>query len=497
MTASTPMLITFVVYISAMVLIGLFAYLRTNNLSDYILGGRSLGSFVTALSAGASDMSGWLLMGLPGAVYMSGLSEGWIAIGLIVGAYLNWLFVAGRLRVQTEHNGNALTLPDYFSNRFEDHSRVLRIFSALVILVFFTIYCASGVVAGARLFESTFGMSYETALWAGAAATIAYTFIGGFLAVSWTDTVQATLMIFALILAPVMVLVATGGMDSTFAAIELKDATSFDMLKGATFVGVISLMAWGLGYFGQPHILARFMAADSVKSIPAARRISMTWMILCLGGAVAVGFFGIAYFAAHPELGGAVAENPERVFIELAKLLFNPWIAGVLLSAILAAVMSTLSCQLLVCSSALTEDFYKAFLRKNASQLELVWVGRAMVLLVALVAIGLAANPDNRVLGLVSYAWAGFGAAFGPVVILSVLWKGMTRNGALAGMLLGALTVILWKNFFAWTGLYEIIPGFILATLGILLFSRIGAAPSAAMHKRFSAAELEYQQAQG
>lgn len=496
MTASTPMLITFVVYISAMVLIGLFAYLRTNNLSDYILGGRSLGSFVTALSAGASDMSGWLLMGLPGAVYMSGLSEGWIAIGLIVGAYLNWLFVAGRLRVQTEHNGNALTLPDYFSNRFEDHSRVLRIFSALVILVFFTIYCASGVVAGARLFESTFGLSYETALWAGAAATIAYTFIGGFLAVSWTDTVQATLMIFALILTPIVVMIATGGADTTFLAIEAADASNFDMLKGASFVGVISLMAWGLGYFGQPHILARFMAADSVKSIPKARRIAMTWMILCLGGAVAVGFFGIAYFAAHPEVGGAVAENPERVFIELAKILFNPWVAGVLLSAILAAVMSTLSCQLLVCSSALTEDFYKAFLRKGASQTELVWVGRAMVLLVALVAIGLAANPDNRVLGLVSYAWAGFGAAFGPVVILSVLWKGMTRNGALAGMLLGALTVILWKNFFAWTGLYEIIPGFILATLGILLFSRIGAGPSAAMHKRYAAAELEYQQAQ-
>ena len=491
MTASTPMLITFVVYISAMVLIGLFAYLRTNNLSDYILGGRSLGSFVTALSAGASDMSGWLLMGLPGAVYMSGLSEGWIAIGLIVGAYLNWLFVAGRLRVQTEHNGNALTLPDYFSNRFEDHSRVLRIFSALVILVFFTIYCASGVVAGARLFESTFGMSYETALWAGAAATIAYTFIGGFLAVSWTDTVQATLMIFALILAPVMVLVATGGMDSTFAAIELKDATSFDMLKGATFVGVISLMAWGLGYFGQPHILARFMAADSVKSIPAARRISMTWMILCLGGAVAVGFFGIAYFAAHPELGGAVAENPERVFIELAKILFNPWIAGVLLSAILAAVMSTLSCQLLVCSSALTEDFYKAFLRKGASQRELVWVGRLMVLVVALIAIAMAANPENRVLGLVSYAWAGFGAAFGPVVLLSVLWPRMTRNGALAGMLVGAITVIVWKQF-GWLGLYEIIPGFLFALLAIVVGSLLGEAPSKAMLERFRDAEEEY-----
>jgi sodium/proline symporter len=215
-----------------------------------------------------------------------------------------------------------------------------------------------------------------------------------------------------------------------------------------------------------------------------------------LAGAVAVGFFGIAYFAAHPDLAGAVKENPERVFIELAKLLFNPWIAGILLSAILAAVMSTLSCQLLVCSSALTEDFYKVFVRKTASQLELVWVGRGMVLLVALVAIGLAADPTNRVLGLVSYAWAGFGAAFGPVVLFSVLWKGMSRNGALAGMLLGALTVILWKNFFGWTGLYEIIPGFILASLGIVIFSRIGAGPSASMHKRFAAAELEYQQAQ-
>lgn len=495
MNMTNPTLITFVIYIAAMVLIGFIAYRSTNNLSDYILGGRSLGSFVTALSAGASDMSGWLLMGLPGAVYLSGLSESWIAIGLIVGAYLNWLFVAGRLRVQTEHNGNALTLPDYFTNRFEDNSRILRIFSALVILVFFTIYCASGVVAGARLFESTFGLSYETALWAGAAATIAYTFVGGFLAVSWSDTVQASLMIFALILTPIIVMIATGGMDPTFAAIELKDASNFDMLKGASFVGVISLMAWGLGYFGQPHILARFMAADSVKSIPNARRISMAWMIFCLAGAVAVGFFGIAYFSAHPELGVAVEANPERVFIELAKILFNPWVAGVLLSAILAAVMSTLSCQLLVCSSALTEDFYKAFFRKGASQTELVWVGRAMVLLIAVIAIAIASNPDSKVLGLVSYAWAGFGAAFGPVVILSLLWKGMTRNGALAGMLLGAATVILWKNFFGWTGLYEIIPGFILCTLGILIFSRIGNAPSAAMLKRFDEAEKEYRDA--
>ena len=473
MSVSNPTLITFVIYIAAMVLIGLMAYRSTNNLSDYILGGRSLGSVVTALSAGASDMSGWLLMGLPGAIYMSGLSESWIAIGLIVGAYLNWLFVAGRLRVQTEHNGDALTLPDYFSSRFEDKSGLLRIISAVVILVFFTIYCASGIVAGARLFESTFGMSYETALWAGAAATIAYTFIGGFLAVSWTDTVQATLMIFALILTPIIVLLATGGVDTTFLAIEAKDPTSFDMLKNTTFIGVISLMGWGLGYFGQPHILARFMAADSVKSI-----------------AVAVGFFGIAYFSAHPEVAGPVTENPERVFIELAKILFNPWVAGVLLSAILAAVMSTLSCQLLVCSSALTEDFYKAFLRKGASQRELVWVGRLMVLLVALIAIAMAANPENRVLGLVSYAWAGFGAAFGPVVLISVIWKHMTRNGALAGILVGAITVIVWKHF-ELLGLYEIIPGFIFASLAIYFVSKMGA-PTVGMVERFDAAEKDY-----
>ena len=494
MTASTPMLVTFVVYILAMVLIGFIAYRATKNFSDYILGGRSLGSFVTALSAGASDMSGWLLMGLPGAIFVAGLSESWIAIGLIIGAWLNWLFVAGRLRVHTEHNNNALTLPDFFTHRFEDNSKILRVFSALVILVFFTIYCASGVVAGARLFESTFGLSYEVALWVGAAATIAYVFVGGFLAVSWTDTVQATMMIFALLITPVFVILALGDYDAAMATIEQANPANFDMFRGLSFIAIVSLLGWGLGYFGQPHILVRFMAADSVKSIPAARRIGMAWMILCLGGAVAVGFFGIAYFANNPALAGPVTENSERVFIELTKILFNPWVAGIVLSAILAAVMSTLSCQLLVCSSALTEDFYKAFLRKGASQTELVWVGRAMVLLIAVVAISIAYNPESKVLGLVSYAWAGFGAAFGPVIILSLVWKGMTRNGALAGMVVGAFTVVLWKEFIG-LGLYEIIPGFILATLAIVIFSKIGRPATPAMVKRFDEAEKEYQDA--
>ncbi|WEF11886.1 sodium/proline symporter PutP [Pectobacterium actinidiae] len=491
MTISTPMLVTFLVYIFGMVLIGLFAYRATNNFGDYILGGRRMGSVVTALSAGASDMSGWLLMGLPGAIFISGISESWIAIGLTLGAYLNWKWVAGRLRVHTEINHNALTLPDYFTHRFEDNSKLLRVISALVILIFFTIYCASGVVAGARLFESTFGMSYGTALWAGAAATIAYTFIGGFLAVSWTDTVQASLMIFALILTPVMVILSLGGIDTSLMVIEAKNPANLDMFKGLNFVAIISLMGWGLGYFGQPHILARFMAADSHHTIHSARRISMTWMILCLAGAVTVGFFGIAYFNNNPDQAGNVAQNSERVFIELSMLLFNPWIAGVLLSAILAAVMSTLSCQLLVCSSAITEDLYKPFLRKNASQKELVWVGRAMVLLVAIIAIALSLNPENRVLGLVSYAWAGFGAAFGPVILISLLWPRMTRNGALLGMIVGAATVLLWKQY-AWLGLYEIIPGFIFNCLTIFIVSLLGKAPSKAITDRFNQAEAEY-----
>lgn len=492
MTLSTPMMVTFCIYILGMVLIGFIAYRSTKNFDDYILGGRSLGSVVTALSAGASDMSGWLLMGLPGAIFLSGISESWIAIGLTIGAYLNWKIVAGRLRVQTEHHDNALTLPDYFSSRFEDKSKVLRVISALIILVFFTIYCASGVVAGARLFESTFGMSYETALWAGAAATIVYTFVGGFLAVSWTDTVQASLMIFALILTPVMVILAVGGLGDSLEVIRAKSVENLDMLKNLNFIAIVSLLGWGLGYFGQPHILARFMAADSHRSIRSARRIGMTWMILCLGGAVAVGFFGIAYFQNHPDQASGVSENGERIFIELTRILFNPWIAGILLSAILAAVMSTLSCQLLVCSSALTEDLYKNFLRKNATQRELVWVGRLMVLLVAVIAIALASDPNNRVLGLVSYAWAGFGAAFGPVVLLSLIWKRMTRNGALAGMIVGAATVLIWKQY-AWFGLYEIIPGFLFACIAIVVFSLLGKGPSAAAQQRFDAAEAEYQ----
>ena len=495
MNVDTPLLITFIVYIVATTGIGFIAYRATRNLSDYILGGRRLGSFVTAMSAGASDMSGWLLMGLPGAVFLSGLSESWIAIGLVIGAWFNWLLVAGRLRVHTEYCGNAQTLPDYLTNRFEDSSKVLRILSALVILIFFTIYCSSGMVAGARLFESTFGLSYDTALWIGAFATITYVFIGGFLAVSWTDTVQATLMIFALMITPLFAILAIGDVPSAISMIEMEAPGKLDMFKGLDFVAIISLLGWGLGYFGQPHILVRFMAADSVKSIPKARRISITWMILCLTGAVATGFFGISFFSDNPALAGGVMQNNEAIFMELTKILFNPWIAGIILSAIMAAVMSTLSCQLLVCSSALTEDFYRAFIRRGAGQKELVWVGRLMVMLVSIVSIVIAFNPNNKVLSLVAYAWAGFGAAFGPVILLSLIWKRMTRNGALTGIFVGAATVILWKTCLDFLGIYEIIPGFIFCTIAIIVVSLLGKKPTDTMMNQFEKADVAYHEA--
>ena len=481
-TASTPLIVAFTAYLLRMVVIGFVAWRRTRTFDDYILGGRSLGPYVTALAAGASDMSGWLMMGLPGALYLTGASEGWIAVGLIIGAWFNWRFVAGPLRVYTERANNALTLPDYFTHRFEDRSKLLRILSALVILVFFAIYCASGIVAGARLFESMFGLPYGQAMLWGALVTIVYTFIGGFLAVSWTDTVQASLMIFALLLVPSFAIAGVGGPAASLALIEQVDPARLAWIGAGGLVAVVSALAWGLGYFGQPHVLARFMAADDLATIPRARRIAMTWMVACLAGAVATGLAGIAWFAQHPELAGPVDANPERVFIALAEHLFNPWIAGIVLSAILAAIMSTLSAQLLVCSSALTEDFYRGFVRPKAGHRELVWFGRAMVLAVALLAIWIARDPDSRVLGLVSYAWAGFGAAFGPVVLLSVFWQRMTRNGALAGMLAGAATVLLWKQ--TGSALYEMVPGFLAGTVAVVVFSLLDKMPSASIQAR-------------
>lgn len=490
-----PTIITFSIYLVVVLGIGVIAYLRTKDFSDYILGGRSFGPVVTALSAGASDMSGWLLMGLPGAIFGKGLSQSWIAIGLIIGAYYNWKLVAGRLRVHTEINNNALTLPDFFHNRFGKDGQLVKTVSAVTILIFFTIYCASGMVAGARLFETLFHMEYINALYLGALATIAYTFIGGFLAVSWSDTIQASLMLFALILTPVMIILYMGGWDAiTTYTNEAAIATNISyssLTHNVSFIAIISAAAWGLGYFGQPHILARFMAADSVKTMKNARRIGMSWMTLCLGGAVTIGYLGISYYYKHPEIASVVNKDNEMIFIELIKQLFNPWVVGILLSAILAAVMSTLSAQLLMSSSTLTQDFYKAYFRRSASQKELVWTGRFAVLLIALIAIIIAYDPDSKILALVAHAWAGFGAAFGPAILFTLFWRKTTGMGTFAGVLVGAVTVIVWPILFGDT-VYEIIPGFLFSSIAIYLVSNYGKQASTEMIEKFDTADALY-----
>lgn len=454
---NTQIWISLGIYLAGMLVIGWFAYRRTSGLSDYVLGGRSLGPAVTALSAGAADMSGWLLMGLPGAMYAQGLSAGWIAVGLTIGAYANWLYVAPRLRTYTEEAGDSMTIPSYLENRFGDGTRIVRLVSALVIIVFFTFYISSGMVSGGVLFQSSFGLDYRTGLWIVSIVTIAYTLFGGFLAVSWTDFVQGLIMFLALILVPVVTLIHSGGIGGSLSEIRHIDPTLLDPLKGASFLGIVSLLAWGLGYFGQPHIIVRFMAISSVKEIKKARRIGMGWMIFSVGGAMLTGLIGAAYFSRE----GLNLADPETVFIELSRLLFHPFITGFLLAALLAAVMSTISSQLLVTSSSLTEDLYRILLRRGASDRELNVVSRLAVLVVSIAALALSYTKNDTILTLVAYAWAGFGASFGPVILLSLYWKKMNRWGALAGMAAGAITVIVWANVPVLKDtLYEIVPGF-------------------------------------
>ncbi|WP_018718221.1 sodium/proline symporter PutP [Arhodomonas aquaeolei] len=486
-TMNLPTVTTFVVYLVAMMAIGIAAYRLTSNMSDYVLGGRSLNAGVAALSAGASDMSGWLLLGLPGAMYASGMNQIWIAIGLTIGAYLNWQFVARRLRVYTEVADDAITVPDYLERRFDDTSKILRVISAAVILLFFAFYTSSGLVAGAKLFEASFGLSYTASLWIGGLVIISYTFLGGFLAVSWTDFIQGILMFLALVIVPLVGIQAMGGWGATVSQVGSMDPSYNDALSGMTLFSIVSLMAWGLGYFGQPHIIVRFMAIRSHHDVPTARLIGIAWMVLGLFGAIFTGYVGYAYFADNP------LQDSEKVFILLSTTLANPWIAGVLLAAILAAVMSTIDSQLLVSSSALAEDIYKPFVRPNATQNELVWVGRLAVAGIALIALIIAGNPDSKVLGLVSYAWGGFGAAFGPVIIGSLFWRRMTRNGALAGIIVGAVTVVVWKQLSGGIfEMYEILPGFVLCAVAIVVASLLGQ-PTGHMTETFDKAAAEWQ----
>jgi len=472
-------------YMVMMLAIGYYSYLRTKNLSDYMIGGRTLGPAVTALSAGASDMSGWLMMGLPGAMFASGISSGWIVVGLTIGAYLNWLYVAPRLRSYTEIAKDSITIPSFLGNRFQDNSHIIRLVSALVIITFFTFYVSSGLVSGAVLFNSTFGLSYHTGLWLILAVIVGYTLIGGFLAVSFTDFVQGLIMVTALIMVPIVTVWHSGGLSTSLETIQAIDPALLNVFTGTSVIGIISLLAWGLGYFGQPHIIVRFMAISSVKELRKSRRIGISWMVFSEVGAMLTGLLGIAYFATH----GLTLADPETVFIELGKILFHPIITGFIISAILAAIMSTISSQLIVTSSSLTEDIYHLLFRRSAGDKELVIISRLCVLLVALIATYLAWTQNDTILNLVGYAWAGFGSAFGPVIILSLYWKRMNKWGALAGMIMGSLTVILWEQFEALSPIYEMIPGFIMGFLSIIVVSLLTPKPSQEICAEFEKSE--------
>lgn len=484
---------TFGVYLAGMVGIGLWVYKRTVSQSDFVLGGRQLNPWVSALSANASDFSGWLLLGLPGAIYVSGLGEAWIAVGLASGFAGSWILIAPRLRVYTERvtdsrsggESDSLTLSSFLENRFNDRTRSLRAVSAVLIIVFYFFYVASGLVAMASLFDQVFGLSPAPAIAIGVSIVVLYTVLGGFLAVSYTDVVQAIMMWLALLVVPVLALTMLGGFGgladsvseksdglmSAFGGVSLDGDTGlWSSTETIGWVVILSGLAWGFGYFGQPHILARYMGIRSVKDIPKAAVVSVSWAVSAMILAVLVGFIGIAYF--ETPLG-----DPEQVFPRLIEALSHPLVAGLLLAAILAAVMSTADSQLLVAASALTEDGYKAFVDKDASPKSLLWISRGTVVAVALVAAGVALWGNQSVMDLVGYAWAGFGAGFGPVLLLALFWKRMTWAGALAGMIVGGTTAIVWDivdSGYLGTGLYAMVPAVILSFAAIYLCNGLG-----------------------
>lgn len=488
MYAKLPVILAFVCYLLFMIGIGMYFYGKNRTTDEYFLGGRRLGSWVVSMSAQASDMSGWLLMGLPGAAYLSGISAGWIAIGLAVGTYLNWLFVAKRLRQYTKVAGDAITLPQFFKNRFRDRSGTISVVAAVFILVFFLFYTASGFVSCAKLFSSVFGINYYVALVIGAVVVISYTFAGGFFAVCWTDFFQGMLMFFCVLAVPTIAIQSMGGFTPFLDKVEAFNPNFLSMfVDGATnqpytLMGIISLVAWGLGYFGQPHILIRFMGIESPAAIKKSRRIATVWVLISLTAAVLIGVSGRMYLGDILLEGGA----QETVYITMVSNIFHVFIGGIFLSAILAAIMSTADSQLLVTASAITEDFYHNKIRPKASPSELMWVSRICVISVALIAVFIATDQDSTVLGLVSYAWAGFGSAFGPLVLCSLFWKRTNKYGAYAGIIVGGLTSIIWAQLSGGIfDLYEIVPGFFFGLIAIVVVSLLTPAPESEVANEF------------
>lgn len=514
LTGTTGQAIAMIIYFVGMIMIGLWAYTRTQTMDDYMLGGRELNPLVAALSAGAADMSGWLLMGLPGALYLAGIVEGWIAVGLSIGAWINWLVVAPRLRSYTEVANDSITVPSFLSYRLRDNSNLIRIIAGVIICLFFTIYVASGMVAGGKFFATSFGWDYHLGMTLIAGIVVTYTLIGGFLAVSWTDTVQGIMMLVALILVPVVGVSAAGGIGQVMQDAEAVNPDLLNLLGGTNFVAIVSNLAWGLGYFGMPHIIVRFMALKTPGQARSARRIGMGWMILSVVGAGATAIVGISL-----NKQGVItvpSGDEESVFLIMGQSLFPSFLAGFMLAAILAAIMSTISSQLLVTSSAVVEDIYNSVSKRNVKEAAFtmnlagkqrqsslgVQLGRVVVLVVTIIGALIAwqANSPTAViassiLGIVSFAWAGFGAAFGPIVILSLYWRKLTAQGAMVGMVVGAVTVVAWHYLFnngeasvVDTGLYEILPGFVLCLLAAWLLSVKTYRPNAAIDAEFAEA---------
>ena len=488
--------IVLLLYLVAMIMVGFVFYKKNTTNADYILGGRQMNVWVTSMSAQASDMSGWLLMGLPGLAYLLGAGAteaAWTAIGLAIGTYLNWLIVAKRLRKYTQIAGDSITLPDFFHNRFRMKTPALRVFAALFILIFFTVYTSSMFAAGAKLFDYIFGIGYTPALILSVVVVTAYTFLGGFKAVCWTDLFQGLLMFFALIFVSFFMWKDLSGTGYDWAALSeftLKPSASFGIM------GIIGAIAWGLGYFGQPHILVRFMGIKSSKEIKPARRIAMVWVIISLAIAVLIGMIGNPFVAELAKSGALPANlfgadgmlaDSEKIFMILVQHMFPAVISGVLLAAVLAAIMSTADSQLLVSSSSFSSDIYNTLFDKNASEKKLLWVSRLTIVVIALIACILAIDPNSSVFQIVSHAWAGFGAAFGPIILCSLFWKRCNGAGALAGIISGGAVALLWAylpaaiwgaNAPAVFSLYEIVPGFIVSFACIFIVSLLTEAPS-------------------
>lgn len=481
-----------VIYFVAMLAIGVYFLKgsRAQGMREYFLGGRKMNPYVTAMSAQASDMSGWMLMGLPGAIVVAGMGQAWIGIGLAIGSYLCWLFAAKRLRKHSVVSGNAITMPEFFSNRYHDEKGYLRLISTVIILVLFTIYVASGFKSCGAVLEMALDLALPAAIVIGVIITISYTIMGGYKAVCWADFVQAILMVICVAAVPIAAIytMGWGNITAGWEALDIEGFTNlfYDSGQPITIIALVSALAWGLGYFGMPHIVIRYMSIRNPNEIKVARRVSLVWIVIALGSVILFALIGRVFIAGTP----GVDYNEENIFLLMSSALFSPFVCGIMFAAILAAIMSTVDSQLLVATSSITNDIMAKSKNNKYSDKQLGWVSRVVVILISIVAALLALYGSENIMGLVSYAWSGFGAAFGPLMILSLFWKRMNLQGAMASMIVGFATVILWETFMDFTGLYSLLPGFIFAFIAGVVVALLTPPPSERIQEEFDEAQV-------